>query len=178
MSDASATPFGAGPFGAGPFGTGPFGTGPFGADPFGTDPFGAGPFGADLPLGTVLSRPRPGTVLLAVDGEVDCLTAARLEEDLRDALGAGDAEDRAVVVDLTDVTFLASSGLAVLVRGARRAAESGGRLHVVTATRVVSRPITVTGADALFDTHPDRDSALTAAAAPPDVAPPDAGVGR
>lgn len=146
----------------------------------------ADPFGTDLPLGTVLSRPRPGTVLLAVDGEVDSLTAARLEAGLGDALGAGNAEDRTVVVDLTEVTFLASSGLAVLVRGARRAAEWGSRLHVVTATRVVSRPITVTGADALFDTHPDRDSALAAAAppaaappaAPPGVAPPDAGVGR
>jgi anti-sigma B factor antagonist len=138
-------------------------------------------FTAGLPLDTAIRRPRPGVVLLEVDGEVDTLTAPRMEAGLDAALGAADAEASAVVVDLSSVTFLASSGLAVLINGARRAAASGGRLHVVAATRAVARPIQVTGVDALVATHADVDSALAATApptAPPDVAPPAAGVGR
>ncbi len=132
------------------------------------------PFGTGLPLDTAVSRPRAGTVLLEVHGEVDTLTAPRLEAGLDDALDVARTEGRAVVVDLSGVTFLASSGLAVLIHGARRVTAWGSRLQVVTATRAVSRPITVTGADALFDTYADVASAL-AAVAPQGVAPPPRG---
>ena len=120
------------------------------------------PFGTGLPLDTSVSRPRPGALLLEVDGELDTLTAPRLEADLNAALDSGKAEDAAVVVDLSNVTVLASSGLAVLVGGARRAGAAGRRLHLVVATRAVTRPLEVTGADTLFDTHGDVGSALAA----------------
>ena len=135
------------------------------------------PFGAGLPIDTVVSRPRPDVVLLAVDGELDTLTAPRLAEDLDAALATALADGAALVVDLSDVMFLASSGLAVLVDGARQAGAAARRLHLVTASRVVSRPLEVTGADTLFDIHPDVASAL-AAVAPPAVARPPGGVGR
>jgi anti-sigma B factor antagonist len=160
------------------------------------DPFGVGP-----PLDTEVSRPRPGAVLLEVDGEIDTATAARLQAGLDEALAAAHAEGAGVVVDLTGVTFLASSGLAVLIGGARRVTALGGRLRLVAASRSVTRPLQVTGADALFDTFGDVASALAAAgrpfdaeagrpfdaeagrpsgaAAPPrGVAPPTGGVGR
>ena len=92
------------------------------------------------------------------------------------------------MVDLTGVTFLASSGLAVLIGGARRLTALGGRLRLVAASRSVTRPLQVTGADALFDTFDDVASALaaagdsnagaTTAAPPPGVAPPPGEVGR
>jgi anti-sigma B factor antagonist len=129
------------------------------------------PFGTGLPIDTMMSRPRPDVVLLAVEGELDTLTAPRLAADLKAALGVALDEGSAVVVDLSEVTFLASSGLAVLVDGARRAGTAATRLNLVTASRAVTRPLEVTGADALFDTHADLASAL-AAVAPPAVAPP------
>lgn len=144
------------------------------------------PFGVGLPLDTAMSRPRPGTILLEVDGEIDTATAPRLQAGLDEALDAADAEDSRVVVDLTGVTFLASSGLAVLIGGARRLTALGGRLRLVAASRSVTRPLQVTGADALFDTFDDVASALSAEASrpspatapPPGVAPPTRGVGR
>jgi len=159
------------------------------------------PFGVGLPLDTEVSRPRPGTVLLEVDGEIDTATAPRLQAGLDEALDAADDEGSRVVVDLTGVTFLASSGLAVLIGGARRMTALGGRLRLVAASRSVTRPLQVTGADALFDTFDDVASALSAeasrphtaaargvgasgsrsshaAAPPPGVAPPTGGVGR
>lgn len=144
------------------------------------------PFGVGLPLDTEVSRPRPGTILLEVDGEIDTATAHRLQAGLDEALDAADAEGSRVVVDLTGVTFLASSGLAVLIGGARRLTALGGRLRLVAASRSVTRPLQVTGADALFDTFDDVASALSveasrpspATAPPPGVAPPTRGVGR
>jgi anti-sigma B factor antagonist len=122
------------------------------------------PFGVGLPLDTEVSRPRPGTVLLEVDGEIDTATAPRLQAGLDEALDTADAEGSRVVVDLTGVTFLASSGLAVLIGGARRVTALGGRLRLVAASRSVTRPLQVTGADALFDTFDDVASALSAEA--------------
>ena len=162
------------------------------------------PFGTGLPLDTQVSRPRPGTVLLAVDGEIDTLTAARLQAGLDEAVDASRADGSGVVVDLSGVTFLASSGLAVLIGGARRLADLGSRLRLVAASRAVTRPLQVTGADALFDIHDDVASAVVeaegtgasqhasaggertapgsppshTAATPPGVAPPPGEVGR
>jgi anti-sigma B factor antagonist len=134
------------------------------------------PFGTGLPLDTLVSRPQPGTVLLVVDGEIDTLTAARLQSGLDEALEAARTDGADAVVDLSGVTFLASSGLAVLIGGARRVAEVGGRLRLVAASRAVTRPLQVTGADALFDIHDDLASALVAP--PPGVAQSPGEVGR
>jgi anti-sigma B factor antagonist len=133
--------------------------------------------GVGLPIDSVVSRPRPEVVLLTVDGELDTLTAPRLGTDLSAALDTALADGAALVVDLSEVTFLASSGLAVLVDGARRARAAARRVHLVVASRAVSRPLEVTGADALFDTHADLSAALAAVASPA-VAPPPRGVGR
>jgi anti-sigma B factor antagonist len=134
------------------------------------------PFGTGLPIDTVVSRPRRDVLLLTVDGELDTLTAPRLAAELNAVLDVALAESAAVVVDLSDVTFLASSGLAVLVEGARRASAAPGRLHLVAASRAVTRPLEVTGADRLIPAHADVAAALAAVA--PDVAPPPGGVGR
>ena len=139
------------------------------------------PFGTGLPIDTTVTRPRPGVVLLAVDGELDTLTTPRLAADLNAVLDTALGEGAAVVIDLSDVMFLASSGLAVLVDGARRAGAAARRLHLVIASRAVTRPLEVTGADTLFDTHADLDAALAAvpAAASSDaIAPPPGGGGR
>jgi anti-sigma B factor antagonist len=88
--------------------------------------------------------------LLTVQGEVDTLTAPRLAEGLSGLL---DDERSTPVVDLAGVSFLASSGLAVLIRAAHRASEQGRALHIVATSRAVTRPLEVTGSDRLFEMH-------------------------
>ncbi len=165
-----------------------------------SDPVPGAQFGAGASLHTAVARPRPDTLVLAVEGEVDTLTAPHLEADLDEALRTATSAGL-VVADLTGVTFLSSSGLAVLIQTARRAAAAGVPLRLVAVTRAVTRPLTVTGADVLFDIHADVASALAAPgpdaegppraerggdaswpdrsqAAPADVAPPPGGGGR
>ena len=112
-------------------------------------------FGGDL--GAVLSHPTPEVAVLAVGGEIDALTTPQLETGV-DQLLADPAP--LLVLDMTDVSFLASSGLAVLIRAAQLAGERGRRLRLVVATRAVRRPLQVTGSDQLFDLYDDLDTAI------------------
>jgi anti-sigma B factor antagonist len=107
-------------------------------------------------LDTALSRPHPDTVVLAVRGEIDTLTAPAFTEATEELLTTPGA---VLVMDLTEVRFLASSGLAVLISAAHRAEERGVRLRLVAANRAVRRPLEITGTAVLFDLHPDLRSA-------------------
>jgi anti-sigma B factor antagonist len=109
-------------------------------------------------LGAALDRPRPGVAVLTVSGEVDTLTAPPFERAVGDLLA--DPSDTVLVLDLDAVNFLASSGLAVLIRAAHRAAERELRLRLVTSGRAVRRPLEITGSDRLFDLYDDRGAAL------------------
>jgi anti-sigma B factor antagonist len=108
-------------------------------------------------LDATVERPRPGAALLVAAGEVDTLTAPRLEAAVDELLGTG---SEVLVVDLSRITFLASSGLAVLIRAAHLAAAEGRRLHLVAEGRPVLRPLRITGTEELFDLHTDRAAAL------------------
>jgi anti-sigma B factor antagonist len=108
-------------------------------------------------LDTAVERPQPGAALLVAAGEVDTLTAPRLEAAVDELLGTG---ADVLVADLTGVTFLASSGLAVLIRAAHLASSDGRRLRLVAEGRPVLRPLQITGTDELFDLHTDRATAL------------------
>jgi anti-sigma B factor antagonist len=101
-------------------------------------------------LDTAITRPRAGTAVLDVDGEVDTLTAPRFSSAVDELMSGHEAT---LVVDLSGVTFLASSGLAVLIQAAHRAEERSARLRLVVATRAVRRPLEITGTDQLFDMH-------------------------
>ncbi|ANY07925.1 hypothetical protein AFB00_18290 [Pseudonocardia sp. HH130630-07] len=109
-------------------------------------------------LGVSFSSPRGGLTVLTVSGEVDTLTAPRLGIALDELLDRpGDDAGRDVAVDLEGVTFLASSGLGVLIHTARRAARDDRRLFVVATNRAVLRPLEVTGSAQLFTVLHDRD---------------------
>ncbi len=89
--------------------------------------------------------------VLSVMGEVDIFTAPVLDAPLHDKLASG----ADVVVDLSGVEFLDSSGLGVLVKGLKTARHSGGSLRLVITSRRVARPFEVTGLSAslpIFDT--------------------------
>ncbi|MBA2310893.1 MAG: STAS domain-containing protein [Pseudonocardiales bacterium] len=110
-------------------------------------------------LSTHVSTPSPGRVIVHVSGEVDTLTAPELDAALDRQL---DGPATSLVLDLTGVGFLASSGLAVLIKAAHVAEERGVALSLVTANRAVVRPLEVTKTAGMFTIH---DSLVTAEAA-------------
>ncbi|HOB50642.1 MAG TPA: STAS domain-containing protein [Mycobacterium sp.] len=80
-------------------------------------------------------------VVISVAGVLDMLTAPQLEASLTAALAKKPA---AIIVDLTDVDFLASAGMGVLV-AARDLADDGVRFAVVASGPATSRPLTLVG---------------------------------
>ena len=68
-----------------------------------------------------------------------------------------------IVVDLTSVSFVDSSTVAVFVRVLRCLRPSGGRLFLAGATPFVLRIFGLAGVERLFELFPSRDAALSAA---------------
>lgn len=100
---------------------------------------------------------RPGLVAVRVTGEIDMVTTTVLSERLRPLL---EARGTAVLLDLTGVGFLGSAGLSELVAAKERAAERDVTLLLVANSRVVLRPLEVTGLLSLFQTFPSEEAAL------------------
>jgi anti-sigma B factor antagonist len=90
-------------------------------------------------------------LVVHVAGELDMLTAPGLDGYVRDQLAQ--RGDRHVVLDLAQVVFLGSSGLAALIALADD--HLGVQLHLVgvRGNRAVERPIALVGLSSLFDIH-------------------------
>ena len=98
-----------------------------------------------------------GIHVLSVKGEIDLATGPEFDR----ALGAlPDDGVASVIEDLTDCSFLDSTGLHLLTRTQHRLGRSGGRVAVVSANRSVLRVFGVTGLDKVFAIYPSRAAAL------------------
>lgn len=82
-----------------------------------------------------------------VVGEIDTLTAPLLRSQLDEQI----AIVPLLVLELSDVTFLGSAGLAVLVAAKDDADRRGHRLRLVCGSRIVTRALQATGLLTLFD---------------------------
>lgn len=80
---------------------------------------------------------------VSVAGDVDSETAPRLDHELSTLLSGGVTE---IVLDASEVDFLSSAGLSVLISGHRSAA----LFRLERGNRVVDRLITLTGLEMLY----------------------------
>jgi anti-sigma B factor antagonist len=111
---------------------------------------------ADL---TIASRVIADRTVLAVDGELDLYTAPTLRDHV---LAAADDDRHRLIIDLTEVPFMDSSGLGVIVGCLKRVRESGGDLVLVT--RPGSPPgklLSLTGLDRAIPTFASTEEALS-----------------
>ncbi len=88
----------------------------------------------------VMSTPEAHTIVLA--GEADLQGAPRIEAALRDAF---DGAPGLVVIDLSNLTFLDSSGLHALVTGHELCRARGRELRIVPGPANVQRIFELTG---------------------------------
>jgi anti-sigma B factor antagonist len=93
---------------------------------------------------TFETRSQGAWTVLAVGGELDLHTSAALGDRLRE-LGQG-ASPR-VAVDMTDVGFMDSSGLGVLVAASKLLQDGGGELALVGVSGSPLKVLTITGLD-------------------------------
>jgi anti-sigma B factor antagonist len=107
-------------------------------------------------LQVTVETPAPATTLITVVGEIDAMTVPGLA----DVLLPHPAAAETVVVDLSGVGFIGTTGLSVLVHAQRRAITTGGKLKLVTGPHCVRRALEMTGLYAEFACYPDLTGAL------------------
>ena len=87
------------------------------------------------------------TTTVAVRGEIDLLTTVRLNRELE---SVADAAPEWLRIDLSQVTFMDTTGVAVLLKARRRALETGCRFTVKAASPTIQRLLEITGLTALL----------------------------
>jgi anti-sigma B factor antagonist len=101
---------------------------------------------------------RDGVTVLSVDGVVDLATSPPLEELLGELI---EERPNALVIDLTDVTFLASVGLRILAESHERTGGTG-KFAVVASGAITARPIQLTKLDEFLALYSTVDEAVAA----------------
>ena len=99
-----------------------------------------------------------GVAIVAVSGVVDMLTSPQLESAIDRALAQNPT---GIVIDFTDVEFLASAGMGVLV-AAHDKAGSDVAFSVVAEGPATSRPLKLVGIAEIVSLYPSLDEALAA----------------
>jgi len=97
--------------------------------------------------------------VVAVGGEIDLSTAPAFEAAVATALNE---EPSVLVIDLSDVTFMASVGLRILV-ATQEELRTSVQVAVVANNAATSRPIEMTGLDEIISLYPTLDDALNSA---------------
>lgn len=96
-------------------------------------------------------------VVVAVEGRIDSATSGDFETTLMDLIQKGQTN---VVLDLSGVNFLSSSGLRVMVTALKTLRQSGRDLVLAQPAEQAADSISIAGLNTLFKTYPDREDAI------------------
>lgn len=109
-----------------------------------------------------VSRQQVGDLpVVAVRGEVDVYSAPSLRENLTQLLDEG---EKTIVVDMTEVAFLDSTGLGALIAARTATDKAGGALPIVCTQDRILKLFTITGLDGVFSIFPTVDEAVASVA--------------
>jgi anti-sigma B factor antagonist len=96
-------------------------------------------------------------LIISLAGSFDALTA----DEARSAIGMQIGEGRQqIVLDLSQVEFMSSSGVRVLLETLKRVRGSGGDLHVAAAGSSVKRTLEISGLVRVLKTYPSVSEAV------------------
>jgi anti-sigma B factor antagonist len=114
----------------------------------------------DEPATDITVDTRDGVAVLHIAGEIDMSNSDALRLRCVELL---DGDAKAVVVDFSEVTFFASSGIAALGHIRQHNAEGPNRPVHVAAGRAVRRSLEMTAMDRLLPLHDTVEVAIKAA---------------
>jgi anti-sigma B factor antagonist len=110
-----------------------------------------------------LEETRSGGVdVVSVSGEIHLSTAPSFHERLDAIIEAGDGT---LVLDLSAVEFIDSTGLSVLLNALRLVTQRHGHMALVCTNPTVLRLFEITSLDATFEIFADRGAAIASVAA-------------
>ncbi|MET0206865.1 MAG: STAS domain-containing protein [Thermoleophilaceae bacterium] len=103
----------------------------------------------------VTTQDSGGQVTISLKGELDLSSVGKVQEELRRVEAEGPA---VLVLDLSDLTFLDSTGLRTVVTADERARENGRRLVVVRGPDAVQRVFAITRLEERLEMVDDASS--------------------
>lgn len=95
--------------------------------------------------------------MFAIKGSLDIATSPTVRASLLEASASG---DHRIIVDLTDVDFLDSTGLGALIGAQRRAKEFSGEVKLVVKEGQIVRLLRITGLLKVFAVFASLDDAV------------------
>lgn len=103
-------------------------------------------------------RQEKNTLVAKVSGELDMLSAGPFRAKVEAALDKGEA--RNLVLNFSEVSFIDSSGLGVLLGRYKRLSSEGGRIAISGAAPQVKRILELSGIMRIMNTYPSEEEAI------------------
>ncbi len=106
---------------------------------------------------------RSGTaIVLAPIGRIDLLTADQFRDRLMPLVGKAGESGGSVVIDFSQVDYISSAGLRVLMAAAKQTRSSGGKVAIAALQPVVREIYQISHFDKVVPCYPAVDDALEA----------------
>ncbi|MBK3641732.1 MULTISPECIES: STAS domain-containing protein [Streptomyces] len=112
---------------------------------------------AQNPLSVEVSLPREDVALITVQGYLDADTATEFQHHLANQLHHG---RRHFLLDLSEVPFMDSSGMNIILRVYQEARELPGSVHIISPTPAVRRILDLTGVSITVPVSESTEEAL------------------
>jgi anti-sigma B factor antagonist len=94
--------------------------------------------------------------VLRLVGRLNMVAAPRLKSDIDQTVTEGRPR---IVVDLSEVSFMDSSGLGTLIAGLKKARQAGGDVRITGVTQQVATVLALTNLDRVLRAHPTVEAA-------------------
>ncbi|GAA2795494.1 STAS domain-containing protein [Nonomuraea dietziae] len=128
------------------------------------------PSGSGQPTLVILVLPSVAGVTVALQGELDMVTASWLRQEL-DQVFAEPGRKR-LILDLSGLTFCDSSGLGAMIGAYNQVQQTGGQIALVGAQERLRSLLVRTGLDRILPHYPtlaEAESAFTPPPPTPDI---------
>jgi anti-sigma B factor antagonist len=104
------------------------------------------------------TAPQPQTGILALEGEIDLHRSPQIKETLEPLIAQ---KVKRILVDLSGVTYIDSSGLAVMIETLQRIQAYGGKFAMFGLRESVRGIFQIARLDQIFSIFPDEAAALS-----------------
>lgn len=109
---------------------------------------------ADLKIDT---RMMDGNAVLDLAGEVDSYNSPKLREKMVSLIDEGHSN---LVINMTGVDYIDSTGLGTLVGGLKRASEKNGAIKIICPNEQIYKVFSITGLVKVFSIFDNEQAAL------------------
>ena len=100
-----------------------------------------------------------GVLLVTIEGDLDSMGTRQIEETFNQILGQ---RNQRAVIDLAEVSFISSAGMAMLLVRGKLLRQEGGRLAIAAPNSRVMEVLSLAGFNEIFEVYDTIDEALEA----------------